>query len=125
MLLNPSRGRVGCRARRAVALDAVDAFHLTGEDAAFAVDHGADAIVVSNHGGRNEDTLRATIDCLPEVVAAVRRRVPVLVDGGIRTAGRRSSDRYSEPRAQGDHAAGRHADAGQHHAAATGTGVIA
>jgi isopentenyl diphosphate isomerase/L-lactate dehydrogenase-like FMN-dependent dehydrogenase len=57
---------------------------VTGEDAAIAVEHGADGIVVSNHGGRNEETLRATIDCLPEVVAAVHGRVPVFVDGGIR-----------------------------------------
>lgn len=57
---------------------------VTGEDAALAVRHGADALVVSNHGGRNEETLRATIDCLPEVVSAVRGRVPVLLDGGIR-----------------------------------------
>jgi isopentenyl diphosphate isomerase/L-lactate dehydrogenase-like FMN-dependent dehydrogenase len=57
---------------------------VTGEDAAVAVEHGADGIVVSNHGGRNEETLRATIDCVPEVVAAVHGRVPVFVDGGIR-----------------------------------------
>lgn len=57
---------------------------VTAEDAAAAVDHGADAIIVSNHGGRNEETLRATIDCLPEVIVAVRNRVPVFVDGGIR-----------------------------------------
>jgi (S)-2-hydroxy-acid oxidase len=57
---------------------------VTGEDAAIAVEHGVDAVVVSNHGGRNEETLRATVDCLPEVVAAVRGRVPVLIDGGIR-----------------------------------------
>jgi len=57
---------------------------VTGEDAALAVMHGADAIIVSNHGGRNEETLRATIDCLPEIVAAVRGRAPVFVDGGIR-----------------------------------------
>lgn len=57
---------------------------VTGEDAALAVEHGADAIVVSNHGGRNEETLRASLDCLPEVVTAVRGRVPVFVDGGIR-----------------------------------------
>ena len=57
---------------------------VTGEDAALAVEHGADAVIVSNHGGRNEETLRATIDCLAEVVTAVRRRVPVFVDGGIR-----------------------------------------
>ena len=49
-----------------------------------AVAHGADAVIVSNHGGRNEETLRASIDCVPEVVAAVHGKVPVLVDGGIR-----------------------------------------
>jgi (S)-2-hydroxy-acid oxidase len=57
---------------------------VTGEDADFAIKHGADGIIVSNHGGRNEETLRATVDCLPEVVAAVKGRVPVFVDGGIR-----------------------------------------
>jgi (S)-2-hydroxy-acid oxidase len=55
-----------------------------GEDAAIAVERGADAVIISNHGGRNEETLRATVDCLPEVVAAVRGRVPVFIDGGIR-----------------------------------------
>jgi 4-hydroxymandelate oxidase len=57
---------------------------VTGVDAALAVEHGADAVVISNHGGRNEETLRATVDCLPEVVTAVCGRVPVFVDGGIR-----------------------------------------
>ncbi len=57
---------------------------VTGEDAAVAVEHGVDAVIVSNHGGRNEETLQATIDCLPEVVAAVRGRVPVFIDGGVR-----------------------------------------
>jgi isopentenyl diphosphate isomerase/L-lactate dehydrogenase-like FMN-dependent dehydrogenase len=57
---------------------------VTGEDAALALEHGADAVVVSNHGGRNEETLRATIDCLPEVAAAVHGRIPVFIDGGIR-----------------------------------------
>ena len=57
---------------------------VTGEDAQSAVAHGADAVIVSNHGGRNEETLRATIDCVAEVVEAVKGRVPVLVDGGIR-----------------------------------------
>jgi 4-hydroxymandelate oxidase len=57
---------------------------VTGEDAALAVEHGVDGIIVSNHGGRNEETLRASLDCLPEVVAAVRGRVPVFLDGGIR-----------------------------------------
>ncbi|AHG88178.1 FMN-dependent alpha-hydroxy acid dehydrogenase [Gemmatirosa kalamazoonensis] len=57
---------------------------LTADDAALAVDAGADGVIVSNHGGRNLDTLPATIDALPEVVAAVGDRVPVLVDGGVR-----------------------------------------
>jgi isopentenyl diphosphate isomerase/L-lactate dehydrogenase-like FMN-dependent dehydrogenase len=57
---------------------------MTGEDAAIAIDKGADGIIVSNHGGRNEETLRASFDSLPEVVAAARGRVPVFLDGGIR-----------------------------------------
>lgn len=56
----------------------------SAEDAELAVQHGADGIIVSNHGGRSMETLRATIDCLPEVVAAVKGRVPVFVDGGVR-----------------------------------------
>jgi len=59
---------------------------VTGEDAALAVKHGADGVVVSNHGGRNEETLRAPVDCLAEIVAAVRGRVPVFVDGGYAAA---------------------------------------
>ncbi len=55
-----------------------------GEDAALAVSAGADGIIVSNHGGRATDTGRGTIECVPEVVAAVNGRVPVMVDGGIR-----------------------------------------
>lgn len=57
---------------------------VTGEDAEIAVEHGADGIVVSNHGGRAEETLRPTVACLPEVIAAAKGRVPVLVDGGVR-----------------------------------------
>jgi 4-hydroxymandelate oxidase len=57
---------------------------VTGEDAALCVQHGADGIVISNHGGRNEETLRSTLECLPEIAAAVRGRVPVFLDGGIR-----------------------------------------
>ena len=56
----------------------------SAEDAQLAVQHGADGIVVSNHGGRAAETLRPTIECLPEVVQAVRGRIPVFVDGGIR-----------------------------------------
>jgi 4-hydroxymandelate oxidase len=40
--------------------------------------------VVSNHGGRSEETLRSTIECLPEVTAAVGKHIPVFIDGGIR-----------------------------------------
>ena len=56
----------------------------TREDARLAVDHGLDGILVSNHGGRSTETLRATIQALPEVVAAVDNRIPVFVDGGFR-----------------------------------------
>src|SRR6185295_13986411 len=55
-----------------------------GDDAKRAVDEGADAIVVSNHGGRQLDGVSATIRILPEVVAAVGGRTEVLMDGGIR-----------------------------------------
>ena len=55
-----------------------------GDDAKRAVDEGADAIVVSNHGGRQLDGVAATIRVLPEVVAAVGGRTEVLLDGGIR-----------------------------------------
>lgn len=57
---------------------------LTAEDAESAVAAGADGIWVSNHGGRQLDCVPATADQLPEVVAAVRGRVPVALDGGIR-----------------------------------------
>ncbi|MDX6622850.1 MAG: 4-hydroxymandelate oxidase [Solirubrobacterales bacterium] len=57
---------------------------LTPEDAALAAEHGAAAVVVSNHGGRQLDRSPATADVLGEIVDAVDGRVPVLVDGGIR-----------------------------------------
>ena len=56
----------------------------SGQDAGLAVAHGADGIIVSNHGGRATDTGRGTLECLPDVTAAVRGRVPVILDGGIR-----------------------------------------
>ena len=55
-----------------------------GTDAALAVQYGADGIIVSNHGGRATETGRGSIECLPEVVAAVNGRIPVIIDGGIR-----------------------------------------
>jgi 4-hydroxymandelate oxidase len=57
---------------------------VTAEDARLAVDHGADAIVVSNHGARQLDRVAATADVLGEVVDAVAGRTEVWVDGGIR-----------------------------------------
>ena len=56
----------------------------SGDDAALAVKHGADGIIVSNHGGRSTETGRGTIECVAEVTAVVKGRVPVLVDGGFR-----------------------------------------
>jgi L-lactate dehydrogenase (cytochrome) len=57
---------------------------LTGEDARRAVEHGADGISVSNHGGRQLDAVPSPVGQLPEVVEAVAGRIPVLMDGGVR-----------------------------------------
>jgi isopentenyl diphosphate isomerase/L-lactate dehydrogenase-like FMN-dependent dehydrogenase len=57
---------------------------LRAEDAVLAVEHGADGIVVSNHGGRNLDSSVASIDALPEIVSAVAGRATILFDSGIR-----------------------------------------
>ncbi len=59
----------------------------TADDARQAIDHGADAIVVSNHGGRQLDGVAATLRVLPEVVEAVGGRIEVLLDGGVRRGG--------------------------------------
>lgn len=72
--------------RMKVLLKGID----TAEDATLAMEHGADGVIVSNHGGRATETGRGTIDILPEVVDAVRGRIPVFVDGGFR----RGSDIY-------------------------------
>jgi isopentenyl diphosphate isomerase/L-lactate dehydrogenase-like FMN-dependent dehydrogenase len=57
---------------------------VTREDAEKAIEHGADGIIVSNHGGRTEDSGRGAIECVAEVVAAAAGRVPVIVDSGFR-----------------------------------------
>lgn len=57
---------------------------VTREDAELSVERGADGIVVSNHGGRAEESARSTIECLPEIVEAVGGRIPVIIDGGFR-----------------------------------------
>jgi len=56
----------------------------TREDARLCIEHGIDGILVSNHGARSVETGRATIEALPEVVAEVKGRIPVFVDGGFR-----------------------------------------
>jgi L-lactate dehydrogenase (cytochrome) len=58
-----------------------------GDDARRAIDEGAAAVIVSNHGGRQLDGVHATIRVLPEVVAAVGGRAEVLLDGGVRRGG--------------------------------------
>jgi len=63
---------------------------MTGDDAARAVRAGVDGIIVSNHGGRAEESFQSTIGALPEVVKAVGGKIPVLVDGGVR----RGTDAY-------------------------------
>ena len=57
---------------------------LTAEDARRAIDEGASAIVVSNHGGRQLDCVPASLQVLPEIVAAVQGQIEVLMDGGVR-----------------------------------------
>ena len=57
---------------------------LAHEDATLCVENGLDGLIVSNHGARGEDSGRSTIDALPEIVEAVRGRIPVLVDSGFR-----------------------------------------
>jgi L-lactate dehydrogenase (cytochrome) len=57
---------------------------MTGDDARHAIDAGAAAVVVSNHGGRQLDCVSATLRALPEVVAAVNNQVEVMLDGGVR-----------------------------------------
>jgi isopentenyl diphosphate isomerase/L-lactate dehydrogenase-like FMN-dependent dehydrogenase len=57
---------------------------VTREDALLCLEHGVDGIIVSNHGGRAEESGRASLDSLPEVIEATSGRIPVLVDGGFR-----------------------------------------
>ena len=57
---------------------------VTKEDAILAKERGVDGIIVSNHGGRQLESDRATIECLPEIIDAVKDEIPVLIDGGIR-----------------------------------------
>ena len=57
---------------------------VTHEDARLCVKNGADGLIISNHGGRQEESNRSTIECLPEIVDAVQGKIPVLIDSGFR-----------------------------------------
>ena len=57
---------------------------MSGEDARLSVEHGADAVIVSNHGGRQLDGASGSLEVLPEVVDAVGSRAEIILDGGIR-----------------------------------------
>ena len=57
---------------------------VTPEDAELAIEHGATGIFVSNHGGRADNSLRATVECLPDIAKAARGRLVIEVDGGVR-----------------------------------------
>jgi 4-hydroxymandelate oxidase len=73
-------GRIRDITRKPVLVKGV----MTAEDTKLAIQNGASGIVVSNHGGRSEESLIGTIDALPEVVAAAGGAVPVIIDGGVR-----------------------------------------
>ena len=93
--LPPSRRGSGYEYRAALTWETLDAIKAmtalpfilkgvaTAEDATMAIEHGVDVIYVSNHGGRQLDHGRATIDMLPEIVQAVGGRAQVILDGGI------------------------------------------
>lgn len=72
------------RLRDATTMKLVVKGILTAEDAALCVEHGVDGIVVSNHGGRAEDSGLASIETLPDIARAVGGRIPILIDSGFR-----------------------------------------
>jgi isopentenyl diphosphate isomerase/L-lactate dehydrogenase-like FMN-dependent dehydrogenase len=93
--LPPSRRGTGYEYRAGLTWETLDAIKkiaglpfilkgvATAEDAALAVEHGVDTIYVSNHGGRQLDHARSTIEVLPEIVEAVRGNAQIVLDGGI------------------------------------------
>jgi glycolate oxidase len=93
--LPPSRRGVGYEHRAGLTWEMMDAIKemaglpfilkgvATAEDAALAVQHGVNAVYISNHGGRQLDHGRATIEMLPEIVDAVGGRAEIVLDGGI------------------------------------------
>jgi isopentenyl diphosphate isomerase/L-lactate dehydrogenase-like FMN-dependent dehydrogenase len=72
------------RLRDATSMKLVLKGIVAAEDASLALEHGVDGVIVSNHGGRSEDSGRSTIESLPEVVDAIGGRIPVIVDSGFR-----------------------------------------
>jgi (S)-2-hydroxy-acid oxidase len=72
------------RLKAATSMQVVLKGIVTAQDAAECLQHGVDGIIVSNHGGRSEASGRSTIESLPEIISAVRGRMPVLIDGGFR-----------------------------------------
>ncbi len=93
--LPPSRRQTGYEYRTALTWETMDAIKeiaglpfilkgvATAEDAAIAVEHGVSAVYVSNHGGRQLDHGRATIEMLPEIVDAIGGKAEIVLDGGI------------------------------------------
>jgi isopentenyl diphosphate isomerase/L-lactate dehydrogenase-like FMN-dependent dehydrogenase len=93
--LPPSRRQTGYEYRTALTWETMDAIKeiaglpfilkgvATAEDAAIAVEHGVSAVYVSNHGGRQLDHGRATIETLPEIVSAIGGKAEIVLDGGI------------------------------------------
>ena len=79
-----TRGNISTTVRKMVKGKLLIKGILDPEDAKLAIEHGADAIIVSNHGGRSMDYGPSTLEVLPEIVAAVNGRIPVLFDSGIR-----------------------------------------
>jgi glycolate oxidase len=93
--LPPSRRQTGYEYRAALTWETMDAIKeigglpfilkgvATAEDAALAVEHGVSAVYISNHGGRQLDHGRATIEMLPEIIDAVGGKAEIILDGGI------------------------------------------
>jgi isopentenyl diphosphate isomerase/L-lactate dehydrogenase-like FMN-dependent dehydrogenase len=93
--LPPSRRGVGYEYRAGLTWETIDAINVMGglplilkgvataEDAALAVEHGVSAIYVSNHGGRQLDHGRGTMDVLPEIVQVARGKADIILDGSI------------------------------------------
>ena len=72
------------RLKEATSMKVVLKGIVTREDALLSLKHGVDGLIVSNHGGRAEESGRATMESLPEVVESVQGKIPILVDGGFR-----------------------------------------